>query len=306
MKNYFFIFLLLILCAGTLQAQYLPIFSQYVSNGLVINPAYAGSREVLSTSIIYRNQWVGFKGAPIYQTMSAHAPLRNNNVGLGILFLNESTGPIRNSNVYFNYAYRIKVGKGKLALGIKAGMNYSSFNWGRVYTNKEDPAFSENSDFYILPNFGAGLYYYAPKWFFGASIPYLLSVRGQAGGNGYEIFNDVKNYNFLITSGVLIDIDRNFKLKPTALFKYNQRFKEQVDMNMNVILLNNQLWIGGAYRVNEAYSGSFELQLNPQFRLGYSFDYSSAALSHFRYNSHEINLRYEFTYKIKASNPRYF
>ena len=59
------------------KAQYFPLLSQYISNGLILNPAYAASREVLSVNFLYRDQWVGFSGAPEYETFTAHAPLKN-------------------------------------------------------------------------------------------------------------------------------------------------------------------------------------------------------------------------------------
>ena len=57
-----------------------PLFSQYMFNPLIINPAYAGSREALSATILHRSQWVGFDGAPTTQTLGVHAPLRKKKV----------------------------------------------------------------------------------------------------------------------------------------------------------------------------------------------------------------------------------
>jgi type IX secretion system PorP/SprF family membrane protein len=288
-----------------INAQYIPLFSQYLSNGLVINPSYAGSREVLSTSFVYRDQWAGFSGGPVYQTISAHAPLKNDHIGVGFLFLNEKSGPQRNTEAYLNYAYRIRTGKLRLAFGLRAGINYLGFDWKNIYTNSPDVTFTSAVDHFIFPNFGAGLYLYSNSYFLGASIPYFLSYRTNSSGR-YEFYHDIKNYNYIIFGGYLIDVSRDFKIKPTTLFKYSDQFKEQIDFNINFIFLNDKLWLGGGYRINEAVSGIIEVQLNPQFRIGYSFDYPNSNIRQLRYNSQEISLRYEFSYKIKASNPRYF
>ena len=69
--------------------QHFPIYSQYLLNGLAINPAYAGSRDVLSSSIMYRKQWMGFDGAPATSTFSAHTPLKNRKIGLGLQIVKE-------------------------------------------------------------------------------------------------------------------------------------------------------------------------------------------------------------------------
>ena len=307
MNRIIYILTLLLIGSFHLQGQYFPIFSQYVSNGLVINPAYTGSREVLSLNLLYRNQMVGFNGSPQYQTLTAHTPLKNDNIGIGLQFLNESAGPIRNTHIYTSYSYRVRFAKGKLSFGLKAGVNYGQYNWNNVYTNDtHDPAFNNNNNSFLLPNFGAGVYYYSNKFFSGISVPYLLSFKENTDHNGFSFYHDFKNYNFLITSGYLFNISRNFKLKPTTLIKYYTNAKEQIDLNLNFILLNDKLWLGTAYRLDEAMAGSFEVQINPQFRIGYAFEYAGKTAEFFNYTSHEISLRYEFSYKIKAFNPRYF
>jgi type IX secretion system PorP/SprF family membrane protein len=223
--------------------------------------------------------------------------------------MNETSGPTRNTQAYINYAYRVNLGKGKLAFGIRAGLHFANFNWKNIYVIQSgDPAFSNNNESYALPNFGAGVYYYSHHAFLGLSVPYFLSYKEASSHNGYAIYNDLKNYNYMLTAGYLLDISRNFKVKPTTLVKYNDnsitRFQE--DLNLNIILLNDKLWLGVADRVNQAMSYTVEIQFNPQLRLGYSFDYAVGATNYLNNTSHEITLRYEFSYKIKAFNPRYF
>jgi type IX secretion system PorP/SprF family membrane protein len=301
------LYILLFFTSFSLNAQDVPIFSQYVNNGIILSPAYTGSREVLSMNLMYRNQWVGLKGAPVYQTFSAHAPLKGAKVGVGLLVFDQKFGASHNTQAFLNYAYRVSLGKGKLSFGIRAGMIMQSNNWGNISTyDKDDKVFQSNNDSYVLPNLGVGIYYYSNRMFLGLSVPYMLSVKPNSTYNGYSVYHNMSNYNYLLTGGILLDFSAGFKLKPTALLKYNPNLKQQFDLNLNVILLNNRLWLCGAYRIDEAYNGTIEVQLNPQLRLGYSFDYGSGKILNLINNSHEISLRYEFSYKIKAVNPRYF
>ncbi|MCK4699069.1 MAG: type IX secretion system membrane protein PorP/SprF, partial [Bacteroidales bacterium] len=69
-----------------------PLSNQYIFNGLAINPAYSGSREALSMTMLYRNQWVGLEGAPKTMSFSLHAPLRKEKIGLGLLIINDKIG----------------------------------------------------------------------------------------------------------------------------------------------------------------------------------------------------------------------
>lgn len=291
-------------------AQYFPIFSQYISNGLMLNPAYSGSREVLSLNLLYRNDGVGFDGAPVFQYLTANAPLKNAHIGLGFLVENVQYGAQRNTQVYFNYAYRINVGSGKLSLGLKGGVESATFNLQNLSPNHPDQALFVASPTYFLPNIGVGIYYYSRRAFVGASIPWFLSHDDEKPGSG--ITNNINNYVYLITAGYLLDISRDLKIKPSTLIRYNSQLQHQYDFNLNFILFNNKLSVGGGYRMNtvtpglmEAICGIAEIQINPQLRLGYAYDYSSSN-SYYKYNSQEISLRYEFSYKIKAINPRYF
>jgi type IX secretion system PorP/SprF family membrane protein len=308
MKKILIIIGLLLLLVTEGKSQYFNVFSQYVSNGLLINPAYTGSREVLSINFMFRQQYAGFEGAPKYETFSIHTPLKNANIGIGLLFLNEQEGPARNTHAYFNYAFRIHVGKGRLALGLKAGIHYASYDFKNLLVNDAgDYVFSSKNNYFILPNFGVGLYYYSRKAFLGFSVPYLLSYKKSTSANkGTTIYNNVNNYFFHFAAGYLLDISKNFKIKPTTLFKSNLQLENQLDLNMNFIFFNSRLWLGGAYRLKQAISGSFEIQVNPQLLLGYTYDYTGGQVKNFNFPSHEICIRYEFSYKIKAFNPRYF
>jgi len=290
----------------TAYSQHFPVYSQYVLNGLVINPAYAGCREVLSASVMYRNQWVGFEGAPVTATLSAHMPLRNKAIALGLVLINEKIGFTNNVSCFGEYAYRIRIGKGKLSLGFKGGFEMLKDDQSQISTQNPDNVFNNNVG-YFLPNFGFGAFYYSPKFFFGVSVPKFLSYREASKGKGFEPYNNPDNYNFLVTTGKVFRINDNFKIKPSTLLRYQINSSFQYDLNCNVILFKGDLlWVGISYRAKEAIVGLLEYQINPQMRIGYSYDYSLGPLSKYNSGSHEILFRYEFRYKINAVNPRYF
>lgn len=307
MKKKFAILSILAIIAIHANAQYYPLFSQYLSNGMLLNPAYTGSRDVLSINAMHRTQMVGFKGAPSYQSFTAHMPLKNENVGLGFMALNEKAGPIQNTHIYTTYAYRVAAGSGKLAFGLKAGLNYGNYSWSNLYTNESgDPAFENNNTTLLLPNLGAGMYYYSNTFFTGLSIPYFLSYKEKATHDGFEVFHDINNYNFLFTAGFLLNVSPNFRIKPSTLLKYNMTAKEQFDLNLNIITLNDMLSFGALYRTGEAMAGIVEVQLNHQLRIGCTYEYSTPSANTYNYYSYEFSVRYEFQYKIKAANPRLF
>lgn len=287
-----------------LNAQHLfPVYSQYMLNGLALNPAYAGSRDVFNITLGYRNQWVGFDGAPVSQTLSMHAPMRNENVALGIFLNNEQIDVRNNTSLYFNYAYRIPAGRGRLALGLKAGGISRSANWSRISLHDPgDMVFSEPATHDMLPNIGFGIYYYTGRFFLGASVPYFLSDSTRNGKA--VIYHDYSNYNYLVTAGFVTG-SRGFKIKPSFLVKYNENHPVQVDANLSFIL-GDLIWIGASYRIEDALVGLVKIQINDRLRLGYTYDYSMGKLSSYHSGSHEIALIYDFRFRVSAVNPRYF
>lgn len=289
------------------RAQVTPVYSQYLMNPLVINPAYTGTRGNLSTSLSYRTQWMGIEGAPTFQSFTAHAPLKNDRVGLGLLVHNMSFGKTKATRFYGHYSFHIHLPKGRVVLGLKGGLDMTNTNLtGLNLQDANDPAFVDGVSSYMLPNFGFGAYYYSESVFVGFSVPELLSYREAADRSGYEFYHDMQNYRMTLFGGGLIEASSFFKIKPSFLLQYMLDRPLRADLNLNFIL-GDLVWLGGSYRLGEeAFVGMLEFQVSPQFKLGYAYDYAFGRLNTFVNGTHEVILRYEFGYQLKAANPRYF
>jgi type IX secretion system PorP/SprF family membrane protein len=284
-----------------------PVYSQYLHNGLLINPAYAGARDVLSFFLSGRLQWAGIKGAPTSETVSIHSLLKNDRVGLGLTGQFFKYGFSKTTSVYTDYAYHVRLGKGKLAFGLKAGFDMSNTDYSAIsLIDKPDLVFQTNDKPYFMPNAGAGLYFYGKKFFAGAAVPSFLSYIKNRDGN--VSFNAFKDYDIYASAGALITIAPAFKFKPSVFIDYSvqQTKKMQLDLNGNFIIYDF-IWIGGSWRTSEQVAvGILQLQVNPQIMVGYSYDYPVGRMNTYSKGSHEIVLRYEFSYKVSAANPRYF
>src|SRR5665647_626402 len=180
-----------------------PVYSQYLQNGLMINPAYAGSRGALSGFMSYRMQWMGTKGAPVIQSLSLHTPMKNDKVALGIMAQFMQFGFTKSTSIYGNYAYHIRLGSGKLSFGLKAGADLSNTDYtGILLTNTGDPVFTANDKPYVLPNAGAGVYYFSDKLFAGVSVPQFLSYR-KTGTGTVQAYHSFNEYDLIFSTGGL-------------------------------------------------------------------------------------------------------
>jgi type IX secretion system PorP/SprF family membrane protein len=286
-----------------------PVYSQYLQNGLVINPAYAGTRGSLSTFLSYRIQWMGTKGAPLIQSVSLHTPTKNEKVGLGLMAQFMQFGFTRSTSIYGNYAYHIRFRDGKLSFGFKAGADISNtvFPGNDFLTTPGDPVFVNDKP-YVLPNFGGGVYYYSDRLFGGISIPSFLSYKKNGAGS-VEPYHSFSEYDIIFSAGALITFSPIIKLKPSVLIDYSfSRTKKlnQFDINANLILAD-LIWLGAGLRTSEGVLvGIAQVQLNPQLMFGFSYDYPVGRMNTYSKGSSEFVVRYEFGTRVSAANPRYF
>lgn len=289
-------------------AQQDPLYTQYMFNTLAYNPAYAGSRDVLSIMALSRHQWVGFDGAPSTQTLTAHSTV-GKNVGLGFSILHDKLDPTRQTGVYFDYAYRLKISdKGKLSMGLKGGFNFYQNTLSQLSTGSvgDDPALSGSDYSKFLPNFGFGLYYYSPKFYLGASAPKLMEnkLANRDIETQGEVGKEVRHY--FLTSGYVFGISKEVKLKPSVLARFTQAAPVVMDLNVN-FLFKEKLWLGGFYRIQNSFGAIAQYQFTQQFKVGYGFDMTTNELSNYNSGTHEIMLLYEFSFtKEKVQHPRYF
>ncbi len=307
---FIFVFVMTLGC-NSLIAQQLPMYTHYMYNTLVVNPAYAGSRDALTITALHRSQWVDFKGAPITQTLTIHSPLINEHVGLGLSILNDKIGPTNNTSLFGYYAYRLKLtDKSKLALGLSFGMNIFRANLNTLQLDQQsDPVFQNNIKNRITPNIGFGVYYSRERFYAGISVPYLLqnSYSEISQTNSITLKAKEQRHYFLI-AGTLINLTHNLDFKPTALMKVTPGAPIQCDLTASFVIMKKFL-IGAMYRSGDAFGGLVGLDISEQLHLGYSFDWSYG-LKTVKYNqgSHEIVLRYDFIYSSKKQihSPRNF
>jgi len=282
-----------------------PMFTQYMFNTLGVNPAYAGSYGALNMTGIARSQWLGIEGAPKTQSFIMHTPFVSENVGVGLSFINDKIGPTTQTMIYGDYSYTIRVSeKAKLAFGLKGGVDMISNKLTSVSTTQQnDQSFSTNVNYKPMPNFGFGLYYHSDKWYIGLSTPKIIENKVAATG-GSSIVTEQRHY-FIIT-GIVFNLTNNIKFKPSTLVKATFGAPVSIDLNAN-FLFKEKLWLGVGYRYGDSFSAMTQLQLNNQFRVGYSYDYTLSHLTTYNSGSHEIILSYTFSFKKdKVLSPRYF
>lgn len=302
--------LILILLSGLIHAQQDSQFTQYMYNTININPAYAGSRGVLSVFALHRTQWVGLDGAPMTNTFSINMPISNSNVGLGLSVVNDRIGPSDETNIAVDMSYSISTSETyKLSFGLKASANLLNIDFSKLNQyDKNDSAFDTNVDNKFSPNIGAGVYFHSDNTYIGLSIPNLLETKhfdryDNTGANSH-LAKESANAYFI--AGHVFDLSPNLKFKPSLLTKYVAGSPLQVDVSGN-FLINEKFTAGLAYRWSAAVSAMVGFQVSNSWFIGYGYDLETTRLANYNSGSHEIFLRYELFNKFnRIISPRFF
>jgi type IX secretion system PorP/SprF family membrane protein len=290
------------------QAQQDPMFTQYNKNPLSINPAIAGMYDSNNLTLLLRSQWVGMEGAPKTSTITYQNKL-NNNMGLGASFIYDRIGPIIQTGIYADYAYHLTLDKEKfrnLSLGLMMGVNHYSFDLISLQVNEFDDDIPVDGRYTLwLPNFGVGAFYYAPKFFFGISVPKLLRNSLTDVDNTLTLESREERHLFAMT-GSLLELNPYFKFRPSAIGRMVNGAPVSLDLNASLIY-NDKISFGALYRVGVSIGGIAGWQLSDKLYLSYSYDFFNRKLGRYSFGTHEIVLSYDFKKKTeRVISPRYF
>ncbi|KZS41574.1 hypothetical protein AWE51_21445 [Aquimarina aggregata] len=314
MNKIYILVLLLIITTKEILAQQDAQYTQYMYNTLSVNPAYAGSRDAISITGLYRNQWVGIGGAPVTQTLNIHSPIGpSEKVGLGFSIVNDKIGPTQETYIDIDFSYTLNTSEeGQLALGIKAGGHLLDVNFDELnrFTNS-DILLDTNIDNKFSPNVGVGIYYHTEKFYLGISAPNLLQTKHfneSSNENLASSFLATERINYYLISGYVFELNENLKFKPATLFKVVGGAPLQVDVSAN-FLYREKLTLGLAYRWSSALSALVGFQIADNLMLGFAYDWETTGLGNTEFNSgsYEFILRYEiFKKREKVVYPRFF
>jgi type IX secretion system PorP/SprF family membrane protein len=315
----------LLLLAGRLSAQQTVQFSQYVFNGLAVNPAYAGYKEDWTVNLGSRIQWVGFPGAPQTGVTSIDGTTaNNNNVGLGLIATYDRLGPETISSIYANYAYRLQLDEldtKRLCFGIGFGAEQYSLNGGEFNPmDAGDAGVPAGLVSKFTPDFRFGVYYYSPNVYVGASVFNLLAQAIDNIDGGTPLIKPDRT--LYLTGGALLPLSDGVDLRPSLMIK--EDFTGPTNLDITAFLaFNRKIWLGASYSTGvpiwnksnlqndldnaDAVTAIVEFYINDRFRVGYSYDFTTSALANYQSGSHEISLTLSFgRAKQRIVSPRYF
>lgn len=309
MKKYLLLFLIF-LGAVSVKGQQKALYSQYMTNYYLLNPAVTGFEKDWKINTGFRNQWVGFEGAPKTLYLSAHTAILKDRKkklkpnqgfqGVGGYLYSDKTGPTSRSGFQFSYAYHAPLSKGLFAsAGMFAGVQQFSFDPNKIQladnSNSLDPVTRDGQMSAFMPDLSVGTYLHSEAFYLGASLFQVL---------GNKIFtieeanipSRLRRHLFM-AGGLNLKLDKYFILTPSLLVKYAAGSPWQTDINLKgEYNLNNRkksvyddkIWAGLSYRTDDAVVGMLGIHFMEQMEFSYSYDITVSPLRNYNSGSHEL------------------
>lgn len=291
------------------RAQDQAVYNHYIANQGILNPAYNGTRDVISGLMVFRSQWTGFEGAPYTGALNVHGPIdKVKNLGVGVVLQNDNIGFTNNLEFSAAASYKLKLDrKNTLSLGLQMGFKNVVYDGTKAVTvDYGDPLFTERISKFGF-NFGFGGYLYSSKYFAGLSIPRFFQNKYDS--NKEEIKNTVsfKDLHIYAYGGYVFPIN-DLKVKPTGLLRIVPGAPIEMDVSCTVLLME-KLWVGLSYRTVSDLVLLAEYQIDSKWAVRYSFDYPISEIHKYaKAGSHELGVQFDFSFKKRPGmrSIRYF
>lgn len=310
--------LILLSTAGCLlQAQQVPMYSQYIMNGFLVNPSFAGRDGYSTVTLTTREQWAGLKQAPgtyaaSFQTRIMRdsyisrsttvrrkliRPTKGGNVGLGGYIFNDNNGIMRRTGLQAAYAYHIAMGESEgisdnLSFGLALSAYQFAINTDNAIYDHDDPLLNNYDRSVFIADFNFGASYTTSKYYAGFAMTNLL--------RGSLLFADTTDTkrkelgHFFLTGGMKFPINRDWTIEPSAFLKSSDMFFKALQMDLTArVYYMNDYWAGVSWRTNDAIILLMGLKYD-RFYFAYAVDFALTDMRTKSYGTHELTVAVKF------------
>lgn len=266
----------------SITAQQDPIYASYMLNPLTINPAYAGSNNMLNASLQFRTQWAGLDANPTTLNFSSHMSMFRNQLGAGLMVIKDQLGDTKNTEFQGLVSYKIPISNAFLSFGMQTGfIRYETDPSTLTILDPGDPAFTQLTETKF--NTGVGILLKSDNYMFGVSVPRLLPATVSQGGQTIELYKQT----FYFFGSYAWALNENIRFKPSALLRGTSG--SPLSYDINATMTYKELYTGGLFTRNFNTYGFIAQVMVDKFRLGYVFELPVGS-SNLNFTTHEITV----------------
>ncbi|MBX2899352.1 MAG: type IX secretion system membrane protein PorP/SprF [Cyclobacteriaceae bacterium] len=274
--------------SASAMAQQDPLYSQYINNPLLINPAYTGSTTDLNASVMYRKQWAGFEGSPVTMNANAHMALSNNRMGTGLILLQDQVGADKTTEVTFTYGYHLPLSTDlKLSFGLQGGLVNYQTDYSEVTFNPADGKFVNQSEW--KPNLGTGLILRSEKFMVGLSVPKLLKASNLVEQYSTTLYNQ----HAYALAAYVFQLSYRIKVKPWVMARMVSGAPVSFDYAAS-LKVDDSYSLGFFTRNLNTFGTFAQINLGDNLRFAYAFELPSGKSVGTHFTTHEVTLGVRF------------
>lgn len=284
-----------------------PMYSMYVFDKMLVNPAFCGSSNWLVATAKYREQFIGLNGRPSTQTINVHSPIQAKHIGIGVKVVRDRIAIINNLAAAADFSYHLNFAGGKLSLGLEAGILNRQINFTDLIVSTQGDKALDNSGKVssLVPDLSSGIYYQRKQFYAGLSAYHLLKKKMDF---GTSLSGSYLHSQTNILVGNVFELSKYISLEPSLLIKY-QPGVVQADINA-MVYYDGTLGAGVQYRTGDAVVAMLKYNITPGLRIAYSYDITVSGFSGYSKGAHEILLSYGIKLPPpptqKEMHPRYY
>lgn len=303
-----------VVLAGFMQVawtQQVPLYSQYMLNGFLLNPAAAGSEGYTAVNLTAREQWVGLKNGPGTYALSFQTRIlkksyisrsssvrrrpksgsRSGNVGLGGYLFNDRNGAVERIGLKGSYAYHINFSQSQLSFGLSFVAYQLRLDEDLIHLLEPgDPLWLGAKQSVFIPDADAGVYYSARNYWAGFSVDQMFESILKLGDSGYDRY--VMERNYYLMGGYDFEVRRDIILTPSTLIKFAENGKLQIDFSGKLYFQQNY-WGGLTYRTGQAIIVMAGVSVD-KLVFGYAFDIGLNSIMKHSFGTHEFTFIAKF------------
>lgn len=303
---------------GIAFSQQVPMYSQYVMNGFLVNPSFAGRDGYTSVNLTVREQWVGMSGAPgtfaasfqtrilknsyISKSTSVRKnivkPTRGGKVGLGGYVFNDENGAMRRTGFQAAYAYHIPLGQtggypNNLAFGLSLSAYQFAVSTDGIIFDKDDPLLNTYDRRVFIPDFNFGASFTTSRYYAGFAMTNLF--RGALFFADTADNNRTELGNFFITGGMKFPLSVDWTLEPSGFIRASDMLFKSVQLDLSArMFFREDYWAGLSFRTANAFilMGGFKYD---RFYFAYASDLALTDIRKAKtMGTHEITMAVKF------------
>lgn len=277
------------------EAQQLALYSQFMVNDYVMNPAIAGRHDYFEAMSANRYQWIGITDAPRTYSLSVNGPGKREHIGVGGYLFTDIVGPTRRIGADFTYAYHAKLTeKMKLSFGLSAGVLQFAVDGSKITLHDPiDLVISNGYQSVLLPDFGFGFYLYQDNWWIGSALPQIYPAKIKFFDySGGDPNGKLATHSYSM-AGYKFHLGEDFILEPSVLVKYVKPAPVQIDGGLRAIY-KETIWVGGTFRTNDAFSIMAGYVYKQNLSFSYAHDFTTTNIRNYSTGTHELILSVRF------------